>query len=409
MGTDDAPVADANEADVPIATPADEPPPSTPSMQERKDAYIKKGADDAGPTNTPAGAAELASDFSDFKISSKSSKYANAGGYRLVAHGAGGIDEMREHLDNSLVMYGLLQAVIGSGFLARRKYVLLHLKGEACPAMWRMKHGARKTEVAALLGGATVEFACERKDDATIDALLEELLRHCVADDGKAQHSLASLRADLQAQLEKAQNQLRRMSFQKQGSRRMRTAVALRADIRLQEVMRLCVAPTGPINWILVNPKGELLEAGGGSIDEMRTFLQPAGVHFGMLRMAFGAGRFRRVHWLFFHWAGPDCAGVTLGRANAQRAAIKGVLKPTSIDFFANELNEFTVAIVIEKARPTSPAASVAPSYLTTSPLTFVATLVTRKVPPKFVTARACCQYLRCHKRQSYIIREVDL
>eukprot|EP00965_Chrysotila_dentata_P156697 5177051-Pleurochrysis_carterae.AAC.1 len=42
-----------------------------------------------------------------------------------------------------------------------------------------------------------------------------QLLRHCVADDGKAQHSLASLRADLQAQLEKAQNQLRRMSFQK--------------------------------------------------------------------------------------------------------------------------------------------------------------------------------------------------
>uniref|UniRef100_A0A7S0IVA3 ADF-H domain-containing protein n=1 Tax=Calcidiscus leptoporus TaxID=127549 RepID=A0A7S0IVA3_9EUKA len=70
-----------------------------------------------------------------------------------------------------------------------------------------------------------------------------------------------------------------------------------------------------------------------------------------MIRMGFGTGRFRRAQWLFLHWSGPRCPAVHKGRGAGKRAAVKAVVRPTNIDFFAASLEELTLGIVIEKVR----------------------------------------------------------
>ena len=228
----------------------------------------------------------------------------------LVGHGGGGVDEMASYLDDTKMMYGLLQVVIGSGFLARSKYVFVTFAGDACHGRVRMRLAARRGEARELLGGgAMVGYAIERRADAHIGGMLEQLAPHFVADNG-GESSLAALRAELERQVKAAQEALRSEAQRKEQRRaagsgsgggggvdsrsQARTLRALRADAQLDEARALCQQPSGPVNWLLVTPDGALLEGGGGSVGEMGTFLPEAGVSFGLVRMAFGSGRFRR-------------------------------------------------------------------------------------------------------------------
>ena len=94
----------------------------------------------------------------------------------------------------------------------------------------------------------------------------------------------------------------------------------------------------------------QLIEAGGGSLPEMRKFLPAEDVAFALVRMGFGAGRFRRNHFLFVHWAGDACPHVRRGKANAKKPAIKQTLQAgEALEHFAGTLEDVELIDVIAK------------------------------------------------------------
>ena len=281
----------------------------------------------------------------------RSSSTLASGPFVVVGHGAGGIDELRGHLDEREVAFGLLRSVVGSGTLARTKHVLLHFRGANCPAMWAMRLTARRAEAAAALGGATVEFACERRDGATLDVLLGVLQKCCVADDGGAP-SLSTLREDVERQVAEAQSTLRQRMRHGGEAGKSSHAAQPRAKLSsLPDTLAKVRAPTGPLNWLLVDAALKMLAAGGGSVDEMREAVPEDRVAFGMLRVAFGVGAFRRCYWLFVHWTGPKCSAIKRGQANVQRGAAGMLLQPASLTLFAGAPEELSAEAVIDKVR----------------------------------------------------------
>ena len=291
----------------------------------------------------------------------RSSSSVARGPFAVVAHGGGGIEELRSRLDEREVMFGLLRATIGSGALARTKYVLGTFRGAQCGAMRAMRATARRDEASSLLGGgATVAFGCEHAGGATVDALLEALLRTCVADDGGAP-SLSAAKADLERQIAAAQSALReRNAREKERRDAARHAPSTptpmplpRARVgSLKEALSKLRAPTGPINWLAVSPQLQLLAAGGGSVGEMAGALAADEVAFGLLRVAFGAGSFRRCYWLFVHWTGPECSALRRGQANVQRGAALALLQQGGgLTLSVGAADELSAEAVIEKVR----------------------------------------------------------
>ena len=49
----------------------------------------------------------------------------------------------------------------------------------------------------------------------------------------------------------------------------------------------------------------------------MRKYLHPELVLYGLVRMSFGSGRFRRTKWVFIHWSGPKVPMVKRGQWNS--------------------------------------------------------------------------------------------
>lgn len=108
--------------------------------------------------------------------------------------------------------------------------------------------------------------------------------------------------------------------------------------------------PLGGLNWLLVEGLPEspsLVGSGLGSLPEMCKHLDPSKVLFGLLRLGFGAGQFRRTKWCFFHWVGPSVGPVERGRANEATAQFLHLLQPTHVQYEAGSEEEASLPVFI--------------------------------------------------------------
>lgn len=83
----------------------------------------------------------------------------------------------------------------------------------------------------------------------------------------------------------------------------------------------------------------------------MVKWLQEDQFYYGLLRLGFGTGRFRRTKWVFVVWSGPKVPMVKRARAMSQRAALKTKLGPASVDIEAASLDDITLEAVIDKVK----------------------------------------------------------
>ena len=72
---------------------------------------------------------------------------------------------------------------------------------------------------------------------------------------------------------------------------------------------------------------------------------------YGLIRMGFGMGKFRREKWIFVHWTGEMTPPVRRGRWNAAKSKLHEALAPVSVDIEATCQDDLTVEKVIDKVR----------------------------------------------------------
>ena len=131
---------------------------------------------------------------------------------------------------------------------------------------------------------------------------------------------------------------------------RARACAALRSNFKTADALSMVNQQLGALNWLLVDSTMKLIEAGGGSIPEMVNFLPADGVAYALVRMGFGAGRFRRNHFLFVHWVAEDTPPFAKVKANAQKFPIKSAFgASTALEFFAVSKEEMGLAEVLAK------------------------------------------------------------
>jgi hypothetical protein len=94
-----------------------------------------------------------------------------------------------------------------------------------------------------------------------------------------------------------------------------------------------------------------MVQAGSNGAFEMTELLADDRSVFGVVRMAFGTGRFRRTKRVFFLWHGDAVGAVSKGRANANRGAMMELVGPTNVDIMLNGADDRSVDAVISKVQ----------------------------------------------------------
>ena len=308
-----------------------------------------------------------------------------------MARGFGGIDELSQHLDESKVLFGVLRFVFGRGTFARTKYVAVRFSGQQCPTVKRGRANAQKVAAMEALGGASCELSFETPLECNLDAVLEVLQRTVVVDDhapgaSMSKFSIQSMKADIEEQLQSARRQVEAAQLAAAAAAELTAAAAAAAaaaasasstqpasggsrggtppagmtlndlgrTLTLREALGMVRSDVAPLNWVMVTADPsfpEVVNAGSGSVPEMVRFLDDSQVFFGVLRMAFGRGPFRRCKWVFVHWSGERVGAVKRGKANAADRPLRKVFGPTNMDFFAATREDISVEILIQKVK----------------------------------------------------------
>eukprot|EP00425_Heterocapsa_triquetra_P045239 CAMPEP_0195086184 /NCGR_PEP_ID=MMETSP0448-20130528/26389_1 /TAXON_ID=66468 /ORGANISM="Heterocapsa triquestra, Strain CCMP 448" /LENGTH=163 /DNA_ID=CAMNT_0040119629 /DNA_START=33 /DNA_END=521 /DNA_ORIENTATION=- len=110
----------------------------------------------------------------------------------VLGAGAGGLEELREHVDDKMVSFALLRFQVGGGTFVRTKLVAIHCNGGAAPVMLRGWLNARRDEVFSVSGEVHANIEVQHAEELTIEYLCERLLPLFAADSGD--YSLQALR-----------------------------------------------------------------------------------------------------------------------------------------------------------------------------------------------------------------------
>jgi len=263
---------------------------------------------------------------------------------RPAAAGAGGLDEMQRALPRDGVSFGLARVEMGSGAFSVAKLLFLTAVGEEASALVRARTSALKGQVRQQLGVEVhAEVALEATADCTVDVVLGRVASLFVNERGVQAGGVAALKAAYVEMLRKASGPAGRLTAADLGGRI--TAQAALAHVR---------NPIGPFNWALFRPhkaRLDLVNAGSLSLREMRDWLAPDQTLFGLLRMGFGAGQFRRTKFVAIWWTGPDASALQRGLAQGMQGACLARVEPFSVRVTATSLEDMTLGAVISRVR----------------------------------------------------------
>ena len=256
--------------------------------------------------------------------------------------GSGMIDELQDVLDDSKVQFGLVKIPMGSGTLARNKMIFVQWLGERCNAIKRMKHLQKVPEVAKLFGATHATYNISEKDDCTLEAACKDL-KGVFVTDSSGSFSTKALRAEMEARI--------KALGPASPTRARKTAKEM--GIGDDTVMTEMRKNLGRFNWCLWEPELplKLFNAGSKSIDEMHSHLDESKVLFGLLRLGFGKGTFRRTKWVCITFVGQSVGAVSRGRQVQKRGEMEKELKPFSMSLEIQGKEEATIESILNRVK----------------------------------------------------------
>eukprot|EP01065_Artemidia_motanka_P033204 TRINITY_DN40179_c0_g1_i1.p1 TRINITY_DN40179_c0_g1~~TRINITY_DN40179_c0_g1_i1.p1 ORF type:complete len:454 (+),score=160.87 TRINITY_DN40179_c0_g1_i1:93-1364(+) len=259
--------------------------------------------------------------------------------------GDGMIDKMQEFLADDKVQFALVQIPVGSGSFVRQKMLTITWVGPSVPPMKRAKHVQKKGEVDKVFGHTHANLTMDTKKECSIEFCLSELRGVFVTDSGK--FSAAAMKAEIEALIEKARRA--DLGMQRPG-RKTAKDMGVKEDKVLEELRK----NRGKFNWCLLEPspgKLKLFNAGSASIDEMHDNLEEDRVLYGLVRLAFGKGEWRRTKWICLTFIGQSMGNIERGKQLAFRGEMEKRLLPHSVTIEVQGKEEATISCILDRVK----------------------------------------------------------
>ena len=193
-------------------------------------------------------------------------------------------------------------------------------------------------------------------DDVTLDYILEETKKVFVTDNGE--FSISKLKEEITKAAEEAKQKqeeaVHKAVLQTMSALPKVRPTAADMDIPFDRIMEELRKPLGAFNWILFHPSNKLdmINAGSESVEEMASFCDDDKVMFGLLRLGFGLGHFRRVKWIAITFVGSNVGAVKRGQLVSKKSDMEQLMKPHQVSLEFQGADDFTLQNVVEKVTP---------------------------------------------------------
>jgi len=270
----------------------------------------------------------------------------------VLGVGHGGIDSLREHVNDKTVQWGLLRFQVGGGNFQRTKFISICINGEDTPTVVRARLATRGNDVMQALGTVHAGVDVSRSRELTVDWLIERVLPIFVIDNMDAaklkqlytesvavtdqmfarrassrKTSMQSPLLDVEdAKAKGAEEEEDKAEEEQQDEEETVVASSVleeqeqreKPNISSEQALDMLAAPDAPLNWFLFEPeKFELHNAGSGGVEEMHFALDDSIVLFGVARFVFKYMKEKSsvvgfetnvntAKYYFIHWMGEE-------------------------------------------------------------------------------------------------------
>lgn len=358
----------------PSSTPAKNPSPSSflpPPMSQSSLSF-------SGAANVASAAVKwqnkTASAISASTENSSSSSSSSSNSLLIpLATGVGGVSEITGAiLDETQAHAALVRFQTGSGTFARSKLLFLWILFDKVPTIRKAKAGAKRAEVGRELGAINASLNVTSREELTLEKVLEQVGSTIAADSNGSTVSIAQIKKDYEAMIAAAAAN-RRGPSESRGPNPMSPRIDLTAGSGRKTLAEIGIEKLKPdaaitalrdekaasFNWALYAPSEpgkplKLLNAGSLSVPEMRRMITDDLVAFGLLRLSFGSGKFKRTKFIFATICGPKAPITMRGKLAGSKAYMRQALSPYNVELQANDASGLDLQTVIDKVRAAS-------------------------------------------------------
>lgn len=277
-----------------------------------------------------------------------------------IGVGSGGLAEAQAVAKKDDVNFVIARVPMGSGQFAREKTVLVTVMGEELSGIKRARIVSKRGDVKRIVGEVHADLSYDSTAEFTMDQVLSDLSKVIASDSTVAGFNMAEFKAQYEAMIAKSKesgatgDDSNPDNALKVGARK--TAADF-ASIKGQDALKAVRDNMGPFNWCLFrgteakDDYSGFINAGSLSVPELVKFLPEDDCSFGLIRMGFGTGRFRRTKWIKLEFSPAQLSIVKKAKATASRAPMRGKLGPSSIDLELAEKADLTITAIIDKIK----------------------------------------------------------
>ena len=274
------------------------------------------------------------------------------------------LDDLKKSIlvDTSIPYYALVRFTLGSGTFKRDKLAFLSIFLDTVSTLKKAKAGSKKAEINKLCGDTALNLVLSTPDELEIDNLLIEVSKNVKIDDSTSSVNIKQLKADYEAMIafnnangfNKSKHK-HKVSLSSGVGRKTAKELNVKADAVLQAIHQ----QMGIFNWSIYEPsepgKPLVLQNGGSlSVLEMKRYLTDTLVGYGLLRIGFGTGKFRRIKYIFFSYCGSKAPISSRGKMAGSKAYMRQCLGHANMEMQASTPDELSLGAVIAKVKASS-------------------------------------------------------
>lgn len=274
------------------------------------------------------------------------------------------LDELNKAVMNepTVPYFALVRFTLGSGAFKRDKLAFLSILLDSVPTLKKAKAGSKRTEISKLCGDTSINLSVSTPTELDIDNLLLEVGKTVRIDDTGSSVNIKQLKADYEAMIMmnmssgfNKHKHKHKVSLSSGVGRKTAKELAVKSEAVLQAVHQ----SMGIFNWSLYEPSEPgkplvMINAGSLSVLEMKRYLTDTLVGYGLLRLGFGTGKFRRIKYIFFSYCGSKAPIAGRSKMAGSKAYMRQSLGHANMEMQASTPDELSLGTVIAKVKSVS-------------------------------------------------------
>jgi len=276
--------------------------------------------------------------------------YADAEKLQLLSTGSGGVDGLRNALNDKEVLYGFFRIKEMFDKTNTTKFVFMKVMSANVTGLRKAKLSTHRGFVTKVFEPYHMEIEIDSPSELTVEMVTEKI-QDTMGTKSRVTQKEATVRVDRH---DKAREELKKGPA---AAKESGVSIGFDDEHAFKQAIADVRSDANPTTWMMskyVDKKVFLLGSGQGDVSELVPLLKDDEISYGLLRVTDKIDNSTTVKFVFIAWTGSQVKPQTKALVSANKGSIEVLFEPQHVKFFSSDTKEFTVDNILDRVQTAS-------------------------------------------------------